>query len=460
MSDLHPSRTAADTLPDGDPAKARAAVRAGVLAYFVDQFDIYLPIIVIAPATAYFQSADLDPGTSAILTALVFASTLIARPLGAAVFGHFADTTGRKNTTLVAVAGFGVTTLLIACLPGYATIGLWSVGLLIALRFVDGFFLGGEYTTAVPLAMEWSPRHRRGFIGGVITCTSPGAYALIAAITLVLLQIIPAGSPDSPYAQWGWRIPFVVGALLALVLYRQYKREVEEPPTERTAKGARPPLRELLTGRHRGALWQVFVLMSGIWLANNMTSAVLPGLLASQLRFSSTQVSVIMLVAMAIAAVSFPLYGLLSQRIGRRGFYIGFGAVMIVVGGGAYAVLTTTRPAFGLALALTAIVATATLGAFGPIAAYLTERFPSAVRASGYGVGYSLALIVPAFYAFYLSGLSAFLPTGLGPVALLVLAGLLVTAGALAGPETRDVDMHDAEHRSTPSDPTTPEAIR
>src|SRR5690606_768270 len=140
MSEPTPSRPA----PADDPEKARAAVRAGVLAYFVDQFDIYLPIVVLAPATAYFQSTDLDPQTSAILTALVFASTLIARPLGAAVFGHFADTTGRKKTTLVAVAGFGITTLLIACLPGYASIGLWSVGLLIALRFVDGFFLGGE----------------------------------------------------------------------------------------------------------------------------------------------------------------------------------------------------------------------------------------------------------------------------------------------------------------------------
>ena len=458
MSDLTSSHGPA--VPGGDPAKARAAVRAGVLAYFVDQFDIYLPIVVLAPATAYFQSTALDPGTSAILTALVFASTLIARPLGAAVFGHFADTTGRKKTTLVAVAGFGVTTLLIACLPGYATIGLWSVGLLIALRFVDGFFLGGEYTTAVPLAMEWSQRHRRGLVSGVITCTSPGAYALIAAITLLLLQIIPAGGPDSAYAQWGWRIPFVVGALLAAVLYRQYRREVEEPPTERTAKGARPPLGQLLTGRHRGALLQVFVLMSGVWLANNMTSAVLPGLLASQLHLSSTQVSVIMLVAMATVSATFPLHGLLSQRVGRRGFYIGFGIAMVVVGAGAYAVLTTTRPSFGVALVLSVIIGVATLGAFGPIAAYLTERFPSAIRASGYGVGYSLALIVPAFYAFYLSGLAAILPAALGPVVLVVLAGLLVTAGALAGPETRDVDMRDDEHRAAAPNPAAPEAIR
>jgi MFS family permease len=446
MSEPTPSRPA----PADDPEKARAAVRAGVLAYFVDQFDIYLPIVVLAPATAYFQSTDLDPQTSAILTALVFASTLIARPLGAAVFGHFADTTGRKKTTLVAVAGFGITTLLVACLPGYASIGLWSVGLLIALRFVDGFFLGGEYTTAVPLAMEWSPRHRRGLIGGIITCTSPGAYALIAAITLALLQVIPSDGPDSAYAQWGWRIPFVVGALLAAVLFRQYLREVSEPPTERTAKGARSPLAELVAGRHRGALLQVFVLMSGIWLVNNMTSAVLPGLLASDLGLSSTQVSVVMLVTMALVAASFPLYGMLSQRVGRRGFYTGFGVAMVVVGGGAYAVLTTTRPAFGPALALSVVVGVATLGAFGPIAAYLTERFPSAVRASGYGVGYSLALIIPAFYAFYLAGLSAVLPAALGPVVLVAVAGLLVTAGALAGPETKDVDMRDPEHRLTP----------
>ncbi|GAA4852444.1 MFS transporter [Actinomycetospora corticicola] len=453
MSDSPPvtdglDHTARPAGTDGDAAKARTAVRAGVLAYFVDQFDIYLPIVVLAPATAYFQSASLDAGTSAILTALVFASTLIARPVGAAIFGHFADTTSRKRTTLIAVAGFGVTTLLIACLPGYSTIGLWSVGLLIALRFVDGIFLGGEYTTAVPLAMEWSPKRRRGLNGGLITCTSPGAYAVIATVTLLLLEVIPSAGPDSAYSQWGWRIPFVVGALLAVVLYRQYSREVEEPPTERTAEGARSPLAELVTGPHRRALAQVFVLMSGVWLANNMTSAVMPGLLKSDLGFSSTQVSIAMAVTMAITAASFPLFGVLSQRIGRRRFYLGFAVAMIVIGGGAYAALVTTRPTFGLALVLTTLIGIFTLGTFGPIAAYLTERFPSTIRASGYGVGYSLALIIPAFYAFYLSGLSAVLPGALGAVALLVVAGVLVGVGGLLGPETRDVDMRDAEHRT------------
>ncbi|MFG1646553.1 MFS transporter, partial [Amycolatopsis sp. NPDC049252] len=142
---VEPQTPARPRVPHGpDSAKVRAAVRGGTLAYFVDQFDIYLPIVVLAPATAYFQAANLSASTTALLASLVFASTLIGRPLGAIIFGHFADTVGRKRTTLVAVGGFGVITLLTACLPGHETIGVWSVGLLIGLRFVDGIFLGGE----------------------------------------------------------------------------------------------------------------------------------------------------------------------------------------------------------------------------------------------------------------------------------------------------------------------------
>src|SRR5690349_8936804 len=102
-----PAETAARPgTPHGpDVTKVRAAVRGGTLAYFVDQFDIYLPIVVLAPATAYFQAADLSASTTALLASLVFASTLIGRPLGAIIFGHFADTVGRKRTTLVAVGG-------------------------------------------------------------------------------------------------------------------------------------------------------------------------------------------------------------------------------------------------------------------------------------------------------------------------------------------------------------------
>jgi MFS family permease len=437
-----PPPVAVATPHDPDLAKVRAAVRGGTLAYFVDQFDIYLPIVVLAPATAYFQAANLSASTTALLSSLVFASTLIGRPLGAVIFGHFADTFGRKRTTLVAVAGFGVVTLLIACLPGHETIGMWSVGLLIALRFVDGIFLGGEYTTAVPLAMEWSPKHKRGLYASIITATSPAAYVMIAAITMLLLQLLPSSGLHSAYVQWGWRIPFVIGALLAAVLFRYYLRQVHEPPAAMTGEKHKVPLVRLVV-RYPRALAQVFVLMTGTWLATNMEAAVTPAQLKSHLELSSMQVTLTMLVINAAAALSFPLFGLLSQRIGRRRFYIGYGLCVLVLGSGSYSLLMASDGGMGTVLGYAVLIGVFTVGTFGPIAAYLTERFPASIRSTGYGVGYSLALIAPAFYQFYLQRFDGVMPAHFAPAVLLVLAGALISLGGFLGPETKDVDMAD-----------------
>jgi MFS family permease len=425
-----------------DAAKVRAAVRGGTLAYFVDQFDIYLPIVVLAPAAAYFQAANLSASTTALLASLVFASTLIGRPLGAVIFGHFADTVGRKRTTLVAVGGFGAITLLTACLPGHETIGMWSVGLLIGLRFIDGIFLGGEYTTAVPLAMEWSPKHKRGLYASIITSTSPAAYAVIAAITLLMLQLLPSAGLHSAYVQWGWRIPFFVGAALAAVLFRYYLKNVHETPVELIGEKHKMPFVRLLV-KYPRALAQVFVLMTGTWLATNMEAAVTPAQLKSHLLLSSKEVTMTMLVINAAAALSYPLFGLLSQRIGRRRFYIGYGLAVLVIGAGSYTLLMASDGGFGAALGWGVLIGIFTVGTFGPIAAYLTERFPASIRSTGYGVGYSLALIAPAFYQFYLQRFDGVLPAHFAPAVLIALAGVLISLGGFLGPETKDVDMAD-----------------
>jgi MFS family permease len=424
-----------------DTRKVRAAVRGGVLAYFVDQFDIYLPIVVLAPAFSYFESASVGAGTAALLSSLIFTATLVGRPLGAMIFGHFADTVGRKRTTLVAVAGFGVTTALIVCLPGQQTIGAWSIGALIALRFVDGVFLGGEYTTAVPLAMEWSPKRKRGFYSSVITMTSPGAYVVIAAITLLLLQVMPSKGLHSAYLEWGWRIPFIVGALLAVVLFRYYKRQVEELPNERAGARQKVPFLALLS-RHPRALAQVFILMTGTWLATNMEASAMPAQLETHLLLSSKQVTLTMLVTNAAAAASYPVFGALSQRTGRRGFFAGYGIAVLVLGTGAYSLMMVSGHGFGAPLGYGVAVGVFSIGTFGPIAAYLTERFPAGIRSTGYGVGYSLALIAPAFYAFYLRQLSGVVAGYLAPAILMAIAGVLIAVGGLLGPETKDTDMN------------------
>ena len=446
---VHPPSTSPHHADSADTAtKRRRALIGGVAGYFVDQFDIYLPVIVLAPALTYFIPKTLDAGTAAIIGAFVFTATLIGRPIGAAIFGVIADRTGRRRATIIAIAGIAVTTLLIALLPGYNSIGLAAIALLILLRLVDGVFLGGEYTAAIPLAMEWTPQRRRGRASGLITMTSPGALCVISALTLLLLQLFPAGAADSPYAVWGWRIPFVIGALLAAAFLVYFVRQVPESEAwehaEPTAKRV-SPLRQLFTGTNRRSLIQVFVLMTGIWLALNIAASVLPGLTSKVAGLTPTQLTIALIIASAVSTLTYPVAGLLSQRIGRRPFYIGVGALIAVAGTGSVAVLAgATKPSFGTAVLLLTIAFTVGVLAFGPIAAYMTERFPASLRSTGYGIGYSLALVIPAFYAYYLVGLGAVVTPTYAPAALMAIGGVLVAIGGAIGPETRDVDMQAA----------------
>lgn len=420
-----------------DPT-ARSSLRAGMFAFYVDQFDIYLPVLVLAAVGPYFMPAGLSASTTGVLSAMIFAAALIGRPIGAALFGDLADTRGRKQTTIIATAGFGVVTLIIGLLPGSSLIGGWSIGLLITLRFVNGIFLGGAYTSAVPLAMEWAPPGRRGLVAGRILSTSPAAYATLGILTVLLRELMPTGTT---YLEIGWRIPFLIGAILAFVVVVVYRRAATEPDTRRTGAGERRPLADLVSGPHRRDLLQVLVLMTGIWLANNMVSAVLPQLMGSRVGLPPLWVSAVSTINAIGLVIAFQLYGALSQRTGRRRFYATYGVIMAVVGGSLYAVLMITTPRLPLVIALAVAIGFATNAGFGPIAAYLTERFPARIRASGFGVGYSLALVLPAFYSFYLAGLGSVLPSYLAPVVLVVIAGALVSVGGLLGPETKDADL-------------------
>ncbi|OZF07857.1 MFS transporter [Rhodococcus sp. 15-1154-1] len=435
-----------------DAKHRKSAIRGGVLGYYADQFDIFLPIITLAPAMIYFQSQDTSAATEALIAAFVFASTLIARPLGSAFFGQWADRAGRRLPTLVAIAGFGVSVGAIAFLPGFQHIGHWAIVLLIGLRFVGGFFLGGEYSTAVPLAMEWSPKDKRGLVSGMITCTSPLANATIALITLVLLNSMTSTGLDSSYVQWGWRIPFVIGAIFALTTFVYYVTHVEESPDFEDVQNvgaplipaAAPssPLVQLVKGQHRRTLLQVFVLMSGAWLLTNLGTAVLPSIMRLQIGVPSTTVTPIMMASALVTVVTFVGAAILSQRIGRRRFYVGAGVCAALVTPTAFVILQgLDNSSLAPIVVCVLLIQVSTISLYGPIAAYLTERFPAKIRATGYGVGYSLALVIPAFYAFYITGLSSIFSASAAVPILAVIGGTLVAVGAAFGPETREVDM-------------------
>lgn len=416
------------------------AQRGAFLGFFVDMFDIYLPIIVLAPAIGYFISPDLSSTATAVVTGMIFASTLVGRPLGALIFGRYADMKGRKNATIVAVGGFGILTILVGLLPGYEQWGIASVTVFVLLRFVIGIFVGGEYTAASPLAMEYSPKEKRGLNGGLIMTGFPLAYVAVALITLIMLQIAPADGIDSPYVQWGWRVPFFIGGALALGFVTYYIRSVRE--SELIGGGAGSPVKDLFTGENRKNFIQVFVLMTGFWLTLNCVTAILPGLMASELGMSGTEVTTTLVVAYLVVAVGYVVSAVISQQIGRRPFLMAWGGIAGIGGTAVYAILLATKPdSLFTTIVLVTILAVLVVSVWGLTTVYINERFHTGVRATGFGLGYSLAVVLPSFYAFFQSGLSTFMPFEWTALPLLVIGSVFITVGAAMGPETKDVEF-------------------
>lgn len=417
-------------------------MRAAYFGFFVDMFEVYLPIAVLAPAMVYFVQGGLTSATQATLFYLVFAVSLIGRPIGAVIFGHFGDRLGRRRTILISMGGFGVVTLLIAGLPGYATWGNDAIGALIILRLLDGVFIGGEYTAANPLAMEYSPKEKRGFYAGLIHVGYPTALVCASLLTTLMLRVAPGGGASSAYARWGWRVPFVIGALLAVALFVYYYYRVPESDLWRSSKKSTAPVKELFAGNDLRRFSQLFVVMSGAWLTLDATVGALPGVIDTVLGVQSSDVNTGILIGAGIGIPLFPLVGLLSQWRGRRPTIILLGLVSLLPASVLYYVLVAGAYRHSAALiGLVAVIVVLSIPIWAVITPYLVESFRTSIRSSGYGISYSLATILPGLYSFYMLALAKLMPYQFSPVVLLALGGLLLSVGALAGPETRHIDL-------------------
>lgn len=426
-----------------DQGIARRALFGAWVGFYVDLFDIFLPIQVLAPALVYFIPNTVGPQATAIVSASIFAATLLGRPIGAFVFGHLADTIGRKRTTSLAVGGAGASTIILGFLPGYQQWGIAAVVCMIVLRFLAGTFLGGEYTAANPLAMETAPKARRGLYSGLICTAYPLSFATLSVITVILLSTMTYGSPGSAYSEWGWRIPFILGGALTLLLALYYRRYVGESDVFAKTANKKAPVRDVFTGANLRSFLQAFVLMSGFWLALQPAATVLPGLLAkSGSGLGARDISLGLAVIYVLIALAHPAAGAMSQRTGRRPFLMVAGGIVAIVGSLAYfALVRVASHNGGLAVVLMGVVTASIVVPWALLTAYLNEQFHTGVRASGYGLGYSLALIPPSFYAFYQAGLTIVMPFQYTGLVLVAVGGVLITAGAAWGPETKDVDF-------------------
>jgi MFS family permease len=201
-------------------------------------------------------------------------------------------------------------------------------------------------------------------------------------------------------------------------------------------------LKELFKGQNLRNFVQVFVLMSGFWLTLQTVAAILPNLLGNPVGLSNTNRTITLVIANVVLAGGYVAAGVISQRTGRRPFLIVNGAVMAVVATFLYYLLLSAPPqSLFLVILLATVIAVLVVSPWGLATTYINERFQTGVRASAFGIGYSLAVVLPSLYAYYQAGLAALMPFEYTVLVLLVIGALLIVAGAVWGPETKDVDF-------------------
>jgi metabolite-proton symporter len=351
-------------------------------------FFIYGTAAALVFNKLFFPTMDSMTGTLAAFA--TYAVGYVARPLGGFVFGHYGDRIGRKVMLYLTLLIMGVATFAIGCLPTYGTVGIWAPILLIVCRLFQGFALGGEWGGAVLMAVEHAPANRRGFYGSWPQLGAP----LGLAVGTLVFTLIATSVGDAEFLSWGWRVPFLVSIALVVVgLYirgriaespqfqkiKDAKQEVKMPIIESIKKH---PKEILLAMGARFAengffyIYAVFVMMYGTQALGMPRQTVLNGVM----------------IAAIIEAFTIPMFGLLSDKIGRRPVYI-FGALFSALISFPLFYMMGTKDAALTAVAITLGLAVGHAAMYGPQASFLSEMFGTKVRYSGVSLGYNLASI-------------------------------------------------------------------
>jgi metabolite-proton symporter len=383
--------TAALALPEGTAAQhRRRAVVASTVGTTIEWYDFFL----YGTAAALVFPQLFFPKSSHLSGVLLSFSTLFvgfaARPVGAAIFGHFGDRVGRKATLVTTLVLMGVATFLIGLLPTAASIGLAAPVILTILRIAQGIGVGGEWGGSVLLSMEWGSRRRRGLMASWPQLGVPIGLLLSTGMVRVMSGAVSADAFES----WGWRVPFLLSFVLVLVGLYVRLRVLETPQFAEVKKAdavVRQPLLEVLKEHPLEILTSAFVRLSEqapfyLFVTFVLTYGT------EELGFSRGQMLNYTLVAAALGLVSVPLFGHLSDIFGRRLIY-GLGIICTALYAFPYFGLLNTKAA---GLVLLAVVLSLVFHdmQYGPQAALIAESFGTNLRYSGAGIGYQLASVI------------------------------------------------------------------
>ncbi|MEU0478475.1 MFS transporter [Streptosporangium sp. NPDC006013] len=366
-------------------------VGASLIGTTIEWYDFFLYGSAAALVFPKLFFPESEPLTGTLLAFLTYAVGFVARPLGALVFGHYGDRVGRKKLLVLSLLLMGGATFLIGCLPTHAAIGMVAPLLLTLLRLVQGFALGGEWGGAVLIVSEHGDAARRGFWASWPQAGAPGGNLLATAVLAALAAI----QTDEAFLSWGWRVPFLLSGALVLVGMWIRLSISESPVFQQAVANAEPapsmPIVEVF--RHH---WRDVITAIGARFAENVSYYILTAFVLVYATTSAGLTKPVVLNAVLIGSavhfVSIPLWGALSDRLGRRPVYL-IGAAGVGLWAFAFFPLIDTKNFAAVTLAVT--VGLILHGAmYGPQAAFFSELFATRMRYSGVSIGSQLASII------------------------------------------------------------------
>ncbi|HTP53314.1 MAG TPA: MFS transporter [Anaeromyxobacteraceae bacterium] len=402
---------------------------ASLIGTSIEWYDFFLYGTAAALVFNKLFFPTFDPLVGTIAAFATFAVGFIARPIGGIVFGHYGDRIGRKNMLYLTLLIMGLATAVIGLLPTYQSIGVWSPLLLVAMRLLQGFGLGGEWGGAVLMAVEHAPANRRGFYG---SWPQVGAYIGLLLSTLVFRYV--SGMPEADFLNWAWRVPFLLSFVL-VVVGLWIRMNVAESPVFAKVKEqkveSRMPILEVLKTHPK-----VLLVAAGARFAENglfylFTTFALT-YVAAQLKISRVIALNGLLIASFIGIFAAPAWAALSDRIGRRPVYI-WGAVACGLLAFPFFLMLDTKQPGLIWLATVLAICLGHAAMYGPQASFFSELFSARLRYSGASLGYQLASV-------FAGGLSPLIATGLlaqsngkpWPVALYMIGLVLITVVSVA----------------------------
>lgn len=419
----------------------RKVVGASMAGTVVEWYEFFLygTVATLVFGRLFFPDTgnELDGIIAAFAT---YAVGFLARPLGGIVFGHFGDRIGRKSLLQFSLILIGVSTFLMGCLPGFATIGYWAPALLVTLRFIQGFALGGEWGGAVLLVTEHSPNRSRAFWGSFPQAAVPIGNL---AATIVLL-VLSATLSDEAFLSWGWRVGFWLSVVIVAIGY-YIRTQVSDSPIFEAARDEAE--RDAATGYGFAEVFRryprgVFTAM-GLRFGENILYYMVVTFSITYLAYigvGTTRILTLLLLAHILHVIVIPLVGLSADRWGRRPVYLLGAALTMAWPFVAFPMLATGETALILIAIMLGLAVHALMYAAQP--AIMAEMFPTRMRYSGVSLGYQVTAIVAGSWAPLIGTALLREYDSWTPIAIYILiAGAVSLCAALVMRETRGASL-------------------